>query len=117
MLDNISGRGQQFQYKLLFKFKDNQFCKETDFPVAIPNDVLGCQAFYNIIENVIRNTAKHATNTSIPIKEFTINFREIDEEEIDGNIELWHEVQSLYCVEIYDNLKLIILRHWLKAKI
>lgn len=104
LLDNISGRGQQFQYKLLFKFKDNQLIKETDFPVAIPNDVLGCQAFYNIIENVIRNTAKHATNASIPIKEFTINFREIDEEEIDGNIDLWHEVQSLYCVEIYDNI-------------
>ena len=104
LLDNISGRGQQFQYKLLFKFKDNQLNKETDFPVAIPNDVLGCQAFYNIIENVIRNTAKHATNASIPIKEFTVNFREIDEEEIDGNIDLWHEVQSLYCVEIYDNL-------------
>lgn len=104
LLDNISGRGQQFQYKLQFKFKDNLLNKETDFPVAIPNDVLGCQAFYNIIENVIRNTAKHATNASIPIKEFTVNFREIGEEEIDGNIDLWHEVQSLYCVEIYDNL-------------
>ena len=104
LLDNISGRGQQFQYRLLFKDKDNQLNKETDFPVAIPNDVLGCQAFYNIIENVIRNTAKHSTNASIPIKEFTINFREIDEDEIDGNIDLWHEVQSLYCVEIYDNL-------------
>ncbi len=70
--------------------------------MAIPNDVLGCQAFYNIIENVIRNTAKHATNTSIPIKEFTINFREIGEEEM-MEFDLWHEVQSLYYVEIYDN--------------
>lgn len=104
LLDNISGRGEQFQYKLLFKFKDSALNKESDFPVAIPNDVLGCHAFYNIIENIIRNTAKHATNVTIPIKIFTINFREINKEEIDGNTDLMHESQSLYCVEIFDNI-------------
>jgi hypothetical protein len=30
-----------------------------DVEVAIPNDVLGCQAFYIILENIIRNISKH----------------------------------------------------------
>lgn len=107
LLDSISGRGRQFQYRILFNYKEDKFKSELDFPVAIPNDVLGCQAFYNIIENVVRNTAKHATNTSIPIKEFRVNFREIDEDETHENKELWNEVQSLYCVEIYDNIPIV----------
>ncbi|NRB62772.1 MAG: hypothetical protein HRU40_07060 [Saprospiraceae bacterium] len=35
--------------------------------VALPNDILGAQAFYVILENIIRNAVKHST---IPLDEF-----------------------------------------------
>lgn len=71
---------------------------ENDIAVAFPSDVLGCQAFYNIIENIIRNTAKHAKNNNGETVTFTItikdNFaKEAGCEDIEG-------VDELYCVEI-----------------
>ncbi|MBK7970976.1 MAG: hypothetical protein IPK08_19775 [Bacteroidetes bacterium] len=40
--------------------------------IAFPNDMLGVQAFYVIIENIIRNTAKHSTNSN---DKFKIKFK------------------------------------------
>lgn len=37
-----------------------------DIAIALPNDILGAQSFYVILENIIRNSVKHAT---IPEKE------------------------------------------------
>lgn len=39
-----------------------QYKVHNDILVSIPNDVLGCHAFYVILENIIRNSAKHGSN-------------------------------------------------------
>ncbi|MDP2237026.1 MAG: hypothetical protein Q8J88_11385 [Bacteroidales bacterium] len=45
-------------------FKDKEELNdEYDLPIAVPNDVLGCQAMYIIWSNVIRNTVKHGELT------------------------------------------------------
>ncbi len=91
LLNYISGVSN-FKYIFKLQLPDN------DIGVAFPSDVLGCQAFYNIIENIIRNTAKHAKNKNGETVTFTItikdNFaKEAGCEDIEG-------VDELYCVEI-----------------
>lgn len=66
---------------------------EEDIMVAFPGDVLGSQAFYNIIENIIRNTAKHANKIDHALVLFNINF--IDEKDF----------PDYYCVEIDNGIK------------
>lgn len=52
--------------------------KLKDFQLAIPGGVVGCHAFYTILENFIRNAAKHdwgkADNKGIENLEITIEF-------------------------------------------
>lgn len=107
LLDNISARGDKFKFKIHFVNGDNKPLGESnDIPLAIPNDVLGCQAFYNIIENIIRNTAKHGKTEIDETSVFTIKIREITEDEVmEASKELKLEAQTLYCVEIYDDIK------------
>ena len=64
LLNHISGI-PGFRYKLNLKYGDDPLpLRKDDIAVAFPGDVIGCQAFYNIIENVIRNTAKHTMHQS-----------------------------------------------------
>jgi len=44
---------ENFKFSVSVKEPDNNL-------IVIPNDVLGMQAFYTILENIIRNTAKHS---------------------------------------------------------
>ena len=109
LLNNISGLADSFHYELEFRHNGQLLSEEMDTYVAMPNDILGAQAFYNILENVIRNTAKHnQRKDSTRITRFTINF--LDNVEIDNTIP-WNDswgfraaATSLYQVEIYDNL-------------
>jgi len=75
--------------------------------IAIPNDILGTQAFYNILENIIRNSAKHAQKpTEIDINGnsikkttvFTVNF--IDTLEVDTNGEIKRVIDYCECIEV-----------------
>ncbi len=103
LLENISGRGEKFRYNISFKYNEIELNDKNDISLAIPNDVLGCQAFYNIIENVIRNTAKHGSLSTDEECTFTINIRDIKPEEVDSKLKF--EANTLYCVEIHDNIK------------
>lgn len=107
LLDNISARGDKFKYNIQFVNGNNEaLTVVNDIPLAIPNDVLGAQAFYNIIENLIRNTAKHSKTEVNKTHQFTIKIREIADSEIgEANDELKQEAQTLYCVEVFDNIK------------
>lgn len=78
LLENISGTSD-FNYKFVIRnltncrnkkdepcleecnccIVNNKTQKEKDIAVSIPNDILGCHAFYLILENIIRNCAKH----------------------------------------------------------
>ncbi|HMQ77447.1 MAG TPA: hypothetical protein PKE21_15055 [Flavobacteriales bacterium] len=50
-----------------------------DVNVAIPSDILGNHAFYFILENIVRNSAKHGGHSE-EVK-FTVNLEEPDEPE------------------------------------
>lgn len=107
LLDNISGRGDQFKYSLQFVDSNNRLLSpENDIPLAIPNDVLGCQAFYNIIENVIRNTAKHA-NSSEGQKLFTVRIKDGAEFDCSENSNTKEDLKEYYAVEIFDDIALL----------
>ena len=49
----------------------------SDLEVGIPNNIIGWHALYNIIENVIRNVAKHGGAT-LPENVFTLSFSETE---------------------------------------
>lgn len=99
LLNHISGI-PGFRYKLNLKYGDDPLpLRKDDIAVAFPGDVIGCQAFYNIIENVIRNTAKHTMHQSGEKEAvFTIRFMEPENcESVDGS-------DKLFCVEIWSDV-------------
>lgn len=89
LLNHISGVSS-FKYEFCLKYNGEPLGEGRDIVVAFPSDVLGSQALYNILENIIRNTAKHAirNDSKSGCETFTIEFS-------DG--ELFPEY---YCVEI-----------------
>ena len=104
LLNYISGVSD-FKYSFKLELPDY------DIGVAFPSDVLGCQAFYNIIENIIRNTAKHAKNNKDETVTFTITIR--DNFAKDAGCEDIEGVDELYCVEIdngvtEDNIDILV---------
>lgn len=103
LLNKISGIGG-FYYRIkAINFAENSSGvevseNENDLMVSIPNDVLGCHAFYTIIENIIRNCAKHGGKgdkgkTSQNPLNICINIKECEEQQ--GN--------ELYEITIYDD--------------
>lgn len=88
LLQNISGKENKFNYSFAFEYCENNEIKKPDEEgfidplIAMPNDVLGDQAFYIILENIIRNTAKHSQNSddvvfTIRVTNFFDNFYKI----------------------------------------
>lgn len=106
LLENISGLSN-FEYNIQFKKGNDPLSERNDFPLAIPNDVLGNQALYNIIENVVRNTAKHTEKPDSFLTEFTVRFKDISQHQLAILDEATRQqAQSLMCVEIFDNINL-----------
>jgi hypothetical protein len=81
LLENISGLSD-FDYTIRCEVG-------ADIIVAMPNDLLGSQAFYNVIENIIRNTAKHGKDIKKKVI-FTVALESYNDD--------------LYKVSIYDDL-------------
>lgn len=92
LLNYISGISG-FSYKFHLLYNGEELNNNNDIAVAMPSDVIGCQAFYVIIENIIRNTAKHATKQPGCVTTFTINFSTIESH------------RDYYCVEIDNGIK------------
>jgi hypothetical protein len=96
LLNRISGV-ESFPYEIkLFDCRNGgqkEVNKNTqdDIIVSVPNDILGCHAFYVILENIIRNSAKHGKGEGNRPSEIKIEI---------GNC----EDNSLYEVLIYDDL-------------
>lgn len=110
LLDHISGLSKNFQFQINFKLNNKPLTADNDILIALPNDLLGSQAFYNIIENVIRNTAKHNQKKSATTT-FTVNFKEITEDlKKVADKELWYEV------EIYDDVKISKINNLVNAQ-
>ncbi len=101
LLNHIAGVAN-FNYRFDLFHGQEKLCPSNDIGAAFPNDILGCQAFYNIIENVIRNTAKHhfGKTNERPVT-FTIRFKDIENPYTRGIVK---DADGLYCVEIDDGL-------------
>ena len=125
LLEYISGL-DDFKFEIQFKkngigFKKNNVNKvEEDLLVAIPNDILGTQAFYNILENIIRNSAKHSDKSKVDGNVvFTVNFID-DIRGVSGycenekckkencikahKTEIENTLNEFIAVEVYDNI-------------
>lgn len=111
LLQNISGKEDKFSYQFQFQYcdedttsnyyhydDDHNLVLENGIPVknndfidpivAVPNDVLGSQAFYIILENIIRNTAKHSGSGNVV---FTIKVEDLKEDDF-------------YRITVFDNV-------------
>jgi len=77
---NLISAVDSFRYSFSFLYQGEELTKENDIAVMIPGGALGQQAFYNIIENIIRNTAKHSGNREKEQVTFTVNFLEYNKE-------------------------------------
>lgn len=92
LLEHISGKGTDFKYKFCLTVNDKTCIdKDIDIEVAMPNDLLGDQAFYLLLENIIRNTAKHGSYESDERVLFTINVNTTESND------------DFYAIEIWDN--------------
>lgn len=109
LLNHIAGvRGFEYDFRLFYNRKPLN--GQNDIAVAFPSDVLANQAFYNIIENIIRNTAKHASigqnkNENDRVT-FTIDF--LDDFSDDGD---FPEYREYYCVEIDNGIEEDNIKH------
>jgi len=111
LLDNISGI-DDFKYRIdLFDCRRNKdqakrvkkrkkiTTLEDDFSVAVPNDIIGQHAFYIILENLIRNTAKHSGKEDNSLVTFNIEVHEPDEQQC----KRCPKLNSYYEIHIYDD--------------
>lgn len=89
LLNRISGV-DNFSYTFRF---EGMIAVDEDIPVAISNDVIGQHAFYIILENIIRNTAKHGYGTLQEEKLHTFTIR-VEESKLDS---------AYYQVTVFDN--------------
>ena len=107
LLNHISGVSA-FEYKFRLLYNGKPLNGQNDIAVAFPSDVLANQAFYNIIENIIRNTAKHASigRSEKDRVTFTIDF--LDDFSDDGD---FPEYREYYCVEIDNGIEEDNIKH------
>lgn len=96
LVHNISGKEDKFKFQFDFKIVNKKGEKDFYDPiVAMPNDVLGSQAFYIILENIIRNTAKHSG----------VKFIKGEYEEVTFTIKVDDDAFSeFYVVSVYDDI-------------
>ena len=122
LLEHISGL-DNFKFKIVFKKNGDPLTDTNELLVAIPNDILGTQAFFNILENIIRNSAKHSDKSKLECDVvFTVNF--IDE--VNGvydyckeenctkkgcdkahKKEIENALNEFIAVEVYDNIPVV----------
>jgi len=105
LLDRISGLDSNIEFDIAVSFKDEHGKLQKiegeesskDRLLAIPNDILGCQAFYIIIENIIRNVTKHSKPDEKPGATRPLTFL------INVVLETYRHNLGYYEVSIYDS--------------
>lgn len=71
--------------------------------ISFPNDQLGCQAFYIILENIIRNCAKHGSYKDTEPREIDGETKELKKCDITITIKDYDDDKQYYEIMIYDN--------------
>jgi len=71
-----------------------------DIPLSMTNDILGAQALYIILENIIRNVCKHSKPTVRQKQDLIFTIKISD----------WNKNKAFYEISIYDNLP----KKWIK---
>ena len=92
--------------------------------VSLPGGVVGRQAVFSILENIIRNAAKHGNWREKGKLELTIDFidkNKVDDfaqemEKLDGNSEALNEVIGDDATPEHDSLMQVLWRYYSKAK-
>lgn len=96
LLNRISGvSDKDFTFRIALKRNGEELGDGEDIILSITNDVLGAQAFYILLENIIRNVAKHSKIKRDEKSGIQIT---VDVSDFPDNL-------SLYEISIYDNLK------------
>jgi hypothetical protein len=96
LLNRISGvSDKDFRFRIVLKKNGAELEDDEDVILSITNDVLGAQAFYILLENIIRNVAKHSK----------IKRDEKSGIEITVDVADFPDNLSFYGISIYDNLK------------
>ncbi len=84
---HCSNQEKTIRHTLLFTGKDEQCCcLDEDIQLAIPGGIIGYHAFYTILENVIRNGAKHSFTKMKQLKK-EWNEKKFESSSIKKNIE------------------------------
>lgn len=89
---------------LLLSRGDGVICEENDLQVAIPGGVVGQQALFVILENVIRNAAKHSAALSSKSSNLEIVIEVLEDSKSHHGIETPSGKRPAALVRIYDNL-------------
>ncbi|WP_435623169.1 hypothetical protein [Flagellimonas sp.] len=89
LLNRISGLDKEFKFHFNVELPKGI----EDVVLSISNDLLGQHAFYIILENIIRNTAKHSPKGKVSQVTFTIK---IEESTLD---------ESYYKIIVFDNVE------------
>ena len=106
-----------FDYNQI-KYKTNKEGNETDFPIAISLGTSGLQAFYGILENIIRNSGRHSDKEEIKkVVEYSDAIKEKKQPSsgfhpLKITIEFWYDWDNNFKeykddfirVRIYDNM-------------
>jgi hypothetical protein len=100
------------------KYEINEKGKETEFPIAVSLGISGVQAFYGILENIIRNSGRHSNKDEIKkVVEYSNAIKEKkpptnDSHPLKITIEFYYDLNDDYKeykddfikVRIYDNM-------------
>lgn len=106
LLEHISGLSD-FSFRIEFLKNGEDTLEKDDLLLAVPNDILGMQAFYNILENIIRNTAKHTENkpkTTIFTVNFIDDYKKYKPRDGENKEEIENILNDYIAVEVYDNI-------------
>lgn len=78
LLNYISGVSN-FKYKFKTLYNGRQLSSDNDIAAAFPNDIIGICAIWNICENIVRNTSKHAKINAQQEIAITLDFSDCKE--------------------------------------
>mgnify|MGYP000169787875 CR=1 FL=1 len=106
LIQYISGSSEVTYEKNVYEGKKNIsviFKGDVETIVALPNDILGAQAFYVILENIIRNSVKHSI---IPTVDADSNGKSITKKLLELVVAVDKKFEhNDYCkITIWDNL-------------